>query len=157
MLQKLQNHAARIVTNSSYDSSASALIKTLNWPTVAVMIKVETAYIVYKSINDLAADYLSEIFTKNSACSRKNLRNTTTDLQVPQMKTCNGQRTFSYRGARVWNHLDLEVKQAFSFKAFKDAVKIIYFAVSFYLFIYLFIHLFILCIIVNRIGFLYDK
>ena len=39
-LQKLQNHAARIVTYSSYDSSASALIKTLNWPMVADMIKV---------------------------------------------------------------------------------------------------------------------
>ena len=32
VLQKLQNRTARIVTNSSYDSSASALIKTLNWP-----------------------------------------------------------------------------------------------------------------------------
>ena len=79
MLQKLQNRAARIVTNSSYDSS-SALIKTLNWSTVADMIKVETACMVYKSINDLAPDYLSEIFTKNSACSRKNLRNTATGL-----------------------------------------------------------------------------
>ena len=123
VLQKLQNRAARIVTNSSYDSSASAVIKTLNWPTVADMIKVETACMVYKSINDLAPDYLSEMFTKNSAYSRKNLRNTATDLQVPLMKTCNGQRAFSYRGAGVWNHLDLEVKQASSFKAFKDAVK----------------------------------
>ena len=123
VLQKLHNRAARIVTNSSYDSSASALIKTLNWPTVADMIKVETACMVYKSINDLAPDHLSEMFTKNSAYSRKNLRNTATDLQVPLMKTCNGQRAFSYRGARVWNHLDLEVKQASSFKAFKDAVK----------------------------------
>ena len=76
-------------------------IKTLNWPTVADMIKVETACMVYKSINDLAPDYLSEIFTKNSGCSRKNLRNTATDLQVPLIKTCNGQRAFSYRGARV--------------------------------------------------------
>ena len=98
-LQKLQNRAARIVTNSSYGSSASALIKTLNWPTVADMIKVETACMVYKSINDLALDYLSEIFTKNSACSKRNLRNTATDLQVPLMKTCSGQRAFSYRGA----------------------------------------------------------
>ena len=86
VLQKLRNRAARIVTNSSYDSSASALIKTLNWPTVADMIKVETACMVYKSINDLAPDYLSEMFTKNSACSRKNLRNTATDRQVPLMK-----------------------------------------------------------------------
>ena len=73
VLQKLQNRAARIVTNSSYDSSASALIKTLNWPTVADMIKGETACMVYKSINDLAPDYLSEIFTKNSARSRKKI------------------------------------------------------------------------------------
>ena len=96
---------------------------SLNWPTVVDMIKVETACMVYKSINDLAPDYLSEMFAKNSAYSRKNLRNTATDLQVPLMKTCNGQRAFSYRGAGVWNHLDLEVKQASSFKAFKDAVK----------------------------------
>ena len=66
MLQKLQNRAARIVTNSSYDSSASALIQTLNWPTVADMIHVETACMVYKSINDLAPEYLSEIFLQRT-------------------------------------------------------------------------------------------
>ena len=123
MLQKLQNRAARIVINSSYDSSASALIKTLKRHTVADIIKVETACMVYKSVNDLAPNYLSEMFTKNSACGRKNLRNTPTDLQVLLMKTCNCQRAFSYRGAGVWNHLDLEVKRESSFKAFKDAVK----------------------------------
>ena len=74
-------------------------------------------------LGDLAPEYLSEIFTKNSACSRKNLRNTATDLQVPLMKTCNGQRAFSYRGAGVWNHLDSKVKQASSFKAFKEGLK----------------------------------
>ena len=121
-MQKLQNRAAKIVTNSSYDSSASALIKTLNWPTVADMIQVEKACMVYKSINELAPDYLSQIFTKKLACSSENLRNTATDLEIPLMKTCSGQRTFSYRGARVWNHLDLAVKQTSSFKAFKDGV-----------------------------------
>ena len=115
VLQKLHNRAARIVTNSRYDFSASALIKTLNWPTVADMIQVETTCMVYKSINELAPDYLSEIFTKKSACSREHLRNTATDLQIPLVKTCSGQRTFSYRGARIWNHLDLEVKQMSSF------------------------------------------
>ena len=66
------------------------------------------------------------------------------------MKTWNGQRAFSYRGACVWNHLDLEVKQASSFKAFKDAVKNDLFC-CFFLFIYL------LCIILIRIGLLIDK
>ena len=109
--------------NSSYDSSASALIKILNWPTIADIIKVETACMVYKSINDLNPDYLSEIFAKNSTSRRKNLRNTATDLQNRQVGAYNGQRAFSYRRAGVWNHLDSDVKQASSFKAYKDALK----------------------------------
>ena len=116
--KNFKNRAARIVTNISYDFSASALIKTLIWPTVENMIQVETACMAYKSINDLAPDYLSQMFTKNPACSRKNLRNTATDPQIPLVKACSGQRTFSYRGARAGNHLDLEVKQTSSFKAF---------------------------------------
>ena len=90
MLQKLQNRAARIVINCRYDSSSSVLIKTLNWPTVADMIQVKTACMLYKSINELVPDYLSQIFTKKLACSRVNLRNTTTDLQISLVKTCSG-------------------------------------------------------------------
>ena len=77
----------------------------------------------------------------------KNLRNTATDLQVPLMKTCNGQQAFSFRGARVWNHLDSEVKQASSFKAFKDAVN------KWLILLFPFIYL---CIIVIRKEFLND-
>ena len=54
MLQKLQNRAARIVTNSSYDAPAATLIEELKWPTVHDMIKQETATIVLKSISGLA-------------------------------------------------------------------------------------------------------
>ena len=99
-MKVLQNLTS--VMNSSYDSAASALTRILKWPLVADMTKMETACMVYKSINDLAPDYLSEIFTKNSECSRKYLRNTEADLQIPPMKTCIGQRAFSYRGAVVW-------------------------------------------------------
>ena len=60
-LQKLQNLAARIVTNSSYDSSANAFIKILRWPTAADMKNIETACMVYKTINDLASDYRAKI------------------------------------------------------------------------------------------------
>ena len=35
-LQKLQNRAARIVTNSAYDASAIKLIQSLSWPLIAV-------------------------------------------------------------------------------------------------------------------------
>ena len=73
MLQKLQNLAARIVTNSSFDASAANLIKELKWPTVQDMIRQEMATIVFKSINGLAPTYLSTLFTRNSTREIVNL------------------------------------------------------------------------------------
>ena len=60
-LQKLQNCAARIVANSSYDARAEGLIEKLNWPTISEIIKRETTTIVYKSLNGLVPMYLSNI------------------------------------------------------------------------------------------------
>ena len=77
-LQKLQNRAARIVTNSSYDAPADALIQQLKWPNIAEIIKRETATIVYKSLNGLAPTYLSNIFSKNSSRRTVKLRNSET-------------------------------------------------------------------------------
>ena len=114
MLQKLQNRAARLVTHSSYDTPAANLIKELKWPTVHDMIKQETATIVFKSINGLAPTYLSTLFTRNSAREIVNLRNRETDLLAPRMKTSNGQKAFSFRGAKVWN----ELKQASPLSAY---------------------------------------
>ena len=118
MLQKLQNRAARIVTNSSYDAPAANLIKELKWSTVHDMIKQETATIVFKSVSGLALIYLSTLFTRNSTSETVNLRNSETDLLAPRMKTSNGQKAFSFRGSKVWNELEHEVKLAPSLSTF---------------------------------------
>ena len=102
-LQKLQNRAARIVTNSSYDASTEALIKELKWPTVRELIRCETATIVFKSVDDLAPEYLSHLFIRNSERHTINLRNSETELLVPFMKTSNGQKAFVFHGAKTWN------------------------------------------------------
>ena len=121
MLQKIQNRAARIFTNNSYDAPAANVIEELKWPTVHDMIKQETATIVFKSIN--APTYLSTLFTRNSTRDIVNLRNCETDLLAPRMKTSNGQKAFSFRGAKVWNELKHEVKLAPSLSTFKNRLK----------------------------------
>ena len=40
------------------------------------------------------------------------LRNSENDLRVPLFKTANGQKSFAYRGANLWNKLEPEVKKA---------------------------------------------
>ena len=119
-LQKIQNRAARIVTNSSYDASAASLIQNLGWPTISNLIRKETATLTYKSLNSLAPVYMRNLFTKYSDDRERSLRSTETDLRLPLLKTGNGQKAFSYRGAKLWNSLEREAKLAPSLKSFKE-------------------------------------
>ena len=117
-LQKLQNRAARIVTNSSFDTPSRPLIARLGWKTISC----ESKTMVFKSLNELAPQYLSSLFKRNSQCSTRCLRNTETDLRVPKKTSANGQKCFSFRGAKLWNSLSAESKQASSLNSFKKSV-----------------------------------
>ena len=121
-LQKIQNRVARIVTNSPYDASAAPLIQNLGWPTISNLIRKETATLTYNSLNSLAPAYMRKIFTKYSDDSERSLRSTETDLRLHLLKTANGQKAFSYRGAKLWNSLPKEAKLAPSLKTLKERI-----------------------------------
>ena len=121
-LQKLQNRAARIVTGSSFDAPSGPIIEGLVWKTIEELIESETQTMVYKSLNELAPRYLSELFIRNSQFSFYNLRSTEADLWLPKKRTSNGQKCFSFRGAKLWNDLTAESKQASSLNSFPKLV-----------------------------------
>ena len=77
---------------------------------------------VYKSINNKAPPYMSEMFTRNSQDATRQLRNTNTDLRLPKIRTCNGQKSFSFRGAKLWNSLNNEAKLATSLNRLKSLI-----------------------------------
>ena len=70
-LQKLQNRAARIVTNSSFDAPSRPLITRLSWKTIEQLISYESKTMVFKSLNELAPQCQSSIFKRNSLCSTR--------------------------------------------------------------------------------------
>ena len=82
-LQKLQNCAARIVTNSPYNAFALPIIKKLSWQTVNDFIVEETLKMVYKCTNYEAPLYLACLFDRLSETNTQELQNTETDLPVP--------------------------------------------------------------------------
>lgn len=122
-LQKLQNRAARIMTNSSFDAPSKPIIERLGWKTIQDLIENESQTMVFKSLNGLAPEYLSGLFMKNCEHSSYTLRNTESDLRLPLKKTTGGQKSFSYRGAKIWNSLSAESKQASSLSLFKKTLK----------------------------------
>ena len=65
-LQKLQSRAARIVTNSSFDTPSNQLIVKLGWKTVNELIDIDSKTMVFKSLNELAPPYLRSLFRNGS-------------------------------------------------------------------------------------------
>ena len=100
-LQKLQNWAARIITGSDYDTQAEPLIEQPGWKAVRELIQNDTSVMIYKSMNNMAPTYISDLFT----CS----------FQF--------QQSFSYQGAAVWNSLGKDLKAASSLQSFKDNIE----------------------------------
>ena len=120
--QKLQNRAARIITNSSFDTPSRPLIDQLGWKTIEELVASESKTMVFKSLHELAPQYLCDLFTRNSKCSSYVLRNSETDLRLPMKKSSNGQKCFFYRGAKVWNDLPANTKQASALNSFKNSI-----------------------------------
>ena len=121
-LQKLQNRAARILTGSTFTTSALPLIESLGWKAIKELISNDTKVCVFKPLNGLAPQCLTELFSRNSQRSLHILRNTSTDLKLPLFKAANGQKCFSFRGVKYWNSLTAESKQPVTLHNFKASI-----------------------------------
>ena len=84
------------------------------------MIVKETSTMMYKSLNDLAPQYLSDLFVRLSDFHTRELRKIKTDLAVPLMRTVSGEKASSYRSAKVWNKFNNNIKEAPSVLSFKS-------------------------------------
>ena len=66
---------------------------------------------VYKSLNGLAPDYLSNMFVDRSSITNYALRDTSNKLALPQPRTNNLKNSFSYSGVVPWNSLPTDFRQ----------------------------------------------
>ena len=84
-LQKLQNRAARVITKLPFDTSSNLLLDTLKWEKLSLRRKKQKALIMYKTIHDLAPEYLQRLFSQRDA--EYNLRNLVGKLTLPKPNT----------------------------------------------------------------------
>ena len=80
-LEKLQNRAIRIIKDSPHDAPAKPLLRKLRLPSIAEMIRQQSASMVYSAINGQALPYLSSLFNSISADANRMLRNSNFNLR----------------------------------------------------------------------------
>ena len=99
----------------------SQSIKSLNWLAVNDKLYLNDAVMIFKCVNKLVPDYLVEKFTLRSQIHSKTTRQSS-QLNIPRCRLITGQRSFAYRGAKLWNALADNIKSTDSVKVFKTRV-----------------------------------
>ena len=61
-----QNRAAKVITRSSYDTSASILLNRFNWDNLSTRRKKLKATLMFKIIKGLSPEYLQDLFSIRS-------------------------------------------------------------------------------------------
>ena len=96
-LQTLQNRAARVITKSPFDTSSNLLQAILKWEKLSLRRKKQKALIMYKTLNELAPEYLQCLFTQ-SHVNDYNLRNLEGKLSLRKPNTNYLKRSFVIAG-----------------------------------------------------------
>ena len=121
-LQKLQNFAARVITDTRKFDHITPVLTQLNWLSVTNTLDFKDAIMTYKCLNGLAPTYLLERFKKRSQLYNSNTRSKDM-LQIPFYRSAAGQRSFFYRSVKMWNDLPEVLKSADSVNRFKVLYK----------------------------------
>ncbi len=120
-IYKLQKIAARIITGARRYSRTEPLFRDLKWLPLADRIRSHTATMMYKTMNNLAPQYMAEMFTTvNMVTTRATRSSTSQDLRIPKPHLEIFRRSFQYRGSKIWNELDNSVKHAQTVGSFKS-------------------------------------
>jgi hypothetical protein len=121
-LQKVQNIAARIITNTKRFDHITPVLQSLHWLPVKQHITYKVMVLTYRSLNGLAPNYLKDLLTYYEPVRR--LRSSSQMLlDKPATRTNYGARAFSKAAPVIWNELPLELRQSPSLNIFKKSLK----------------------------------
>ena len=124
-LQRLQNRAARIITESDYNVRSSDILTLLNWSNLETRRTQQFKTFMYKTVNGMVPNYLSNKFSPISTVHEHNLRGSNHKLFVPRPLTESLKKSFSYRGATLWNDIPVAHSRAQSVAEFNSKIRTI--------------------------------
>ena len=121
-LQKLQNRAARIITNLSNDVDHSIALGELSWEPLKADRKKTKAKMMYKLLNNVGPNSFTNLFSYKSELTNYNLQDISSGLQLPKPRTNNMKKSFMYDGAFLWNSIPREIRGSTSLNSFQEKI-----------------------------------
>ena len=111
-LQQVQNHAARVVLNATYEHRSVDLLKTPHWLPIRARVMFKVFMIVFHVHQETSPSYIQSMF-KRVQPKQYRLRSASTNqvqFEVPRNRTKMADRSLAVVGSRWWNNLQLDLK-----------------------------------------------
>ncbi len=111
-LQSVQNAAARLLKRVKKYDSISPVLANLSWLPVCFRVKYKIWIVVYKSLNNQAPLYLTNLLIPYNPPRALRSENDKL-LVVPRtIRHQKGDKAFAVMGPRLWNELPLYIRSA---------------------------------------------
>ena len=122
-LQRIQNHAARLVLKKAKRDHVTPLFRKLHWLPLQARIDYKICVLCFKCINKTAPSYLSDLLEQYvpSRLLRSGSQNL---LKIPpRANKKSTERAFKHCAPYIWNSLPSDIREAKSESQFKNDLK----------------------------------
>ena len=130
-LQRIQNHAARLICCVPKRASITPVLMSLHWLPVIYRIKFKILMLVFKSLHGLAPPYLQRLI--NTYNPPRSLRSQSKLLlAAPEYRTSTyGLRMFTVAAYVLWNGLPQNLRDTTNLSEFKGQLKTHFFRLAY--------------------------
>ena len=123
-LSKLQKRAARIILRADFDTPSSLMFRELKLLSIESRLKHYKAVLIYRALNNLTPDYISNLLTPLSDIHSLKSENGLLHISVARTALLNGYFTCS--APKLWNDLPQTVRNSDSLLTFKKSLKTLF-------------------------------
>ena len=121
-LQYVQNTAARLITRTRKGDHITPVLEALHWLPIHQRIEFKLLLLVFKSLHDLAPQYLAELLIPHKPS--RPLRSCDMQLLVtPRTVSRYGDRAFRTVAPALWNKLPYSIRNCETISSFKNCLK----------------------------------
>ena len=130
-IQRVQNHAARLISGAHRRDHISPVLQALHWLPVEERVNYKVLLLAFKAVRGIAPKYLSDLL--KPYIPGRSLRSSSKGLLVEpsfRLETY-GSRSFMCAAPRLWNSLSQDLRAISSPVVFKKRLKTVLFKKAF--------------------------
>ena len=87
-------------------------------------IKINKCALIYKRLSRNAPSYINDLFVTNYTLRNRPTRHGSINLVCPKFqRTCDGGRTFTVSGIKLWNNLPADIRKTDNINNFKAKLR----------------------------------